>query len=175
MFRIIHFILTVIFFRNHKFLRGSSYDNQHVLVISIVIDSDRGHCCEHLKNIYIYDENWACDMIWMFVCVMNFWAAWNGKNWNFRLFRPNLHEFRLLYLYFVCKCSFREISMINFLIWDQSKPILLILKIEKSKYLKFVNCTFIIHKNGNKKSMQLILQSNSTLFRLNNIFFWDEY
>ena len=36
------------------------------------------------------------------------------------------------------------------IIWDQSKPISLYLKIKKLKNSKFVNCTFIIHKKGNK-------------------------
>ena len=36
--------------------------------------------------------------------------------------------------------------------------------------MKFVNCTFIIHKNGNKISKQPILKSNSTSFMFNNIF-----
>ena len=31
------------------------------MVISIVIDSDWGHCYEHLKKS-IYDENWQSDM-----------------------------------------------------------------------------------------------------------------
>ena len=47
-------------------------------------------------------------------------------------------------------------------ILDQSKPISLYLKIKK-----FVNCTFIIHKNGNKTSIQPILKSNSTSFIFN--------
>ena len=36
-------------------------------------------------------------------------------------------------------------------ILDQSKPISLYLKIKNRKFknLKFVNCTFIIHENGN--------------------------
>ena len=42
---------------------------------------------------------------------------------NFGLFRPNLHELGLFLQYFVCKCSFREISMIKMVILDQSKPI----------------------------------------------------
>ena len=51
-------------------------------------------------------------------------------------------------------------------ILDQSKPISLILKIEKSKFKnpKFVNCTFIIHKNGNKTSVQPMLKSISMPF-----------
>ena len=61
--------------------------------------------------------------------------------------------------------------MVKIVILDQNKPIWLILKIKKSKILnpKFVNCTFIIHKNGNKTSIQPILESNST-FMTNNIF-----
>ena len=75
--------------------------------------------------------------------------------------------------YFVCKCSFREISMIKIAILDQRKPIFLyfkIKKIQKLKNSKFVNCKFIIHKNGNKTSMQPILKLNSTSFMYYNIF-----
>ena len=38
-------------------------------VISIVIDSDRGHSYEHLKKKSIYDENWTREclcMRWIF-------------------------------------------------------------------------------------------------------------
>ena len=49
-----------------------------------------------------------------------------SKKLNFGLFRSNLCELRLFHPYFVCKCSFREISMIKMVILDQSKPILLI-------------------------------------------------
>ena len=95
-----------------------------------------------------------------------------AKKWNFGFFRPNLHELGLFHPYFVCKCSFREISMIKMVILDQSKPISLILKFKKLKIqkLKFVNCTFIININGNKSSIQPILKSNSTSFMFNNIF-----
>ena len=34
---------------------------------------------------------------------------------------------------------------------------------------------FIIHKNGNRTSIQPILKSNSTSFMFNNIFCEDEY
>ena len=47
---------------------------------------------------------------------------------------------------------------------------MLYLKIKKNKNPKFVNCTFIIHKNGNKTGIQQILKSNSTAFMFNNIF-----
>ena len=44
--------------KNKIDLRGSYGINQQIFVISIVIDSDRGHCCEPFKKyIYIYDEN----------------------------------------------------------------------------------------------------------------------
>ena len=62
--------------------------------------------------------------------------------------------------------------MTKMVILDQSKPILLYLKIIKKKFKnpKFVNCTFIIHKNGNNTSIQPILKSNSISFMFNNIF-----
>ena len=52
-------------------------------------------------------------------------------------------------------------------ILEQSKPISLYLKIKNKK---FVNCTFIIYKNGNKASIQPLLISNSTSFMFNKIF-----
>ena len=55
-------------------------------------------------------------------------------------------------------------------ILNQSKPISLYLKIKKFKNPKYVNCAFIIQKNGNKTSIQPILKSNSTSFKFNNIF-----
>ena len=54
-----------------------------------------------------------------------------------------MRELMLFHPYFVCKCSFREISMIKIVILDQSKPISLIL---------------------NKTNIQPILKSNSTSF-----------
>ena len=116
-------------------------------------------------------EHMTC--IWMFVYAMNFWAARNGKKLNFSLFRPNLHESGLFHPYFVCKCSFREISMIK-IIFDQSKPISLYLKIKKLKIEKSeiskIACLLFI-KNGNKTSIQPILKLNSTSFMFNNIFY----
>ena len=55
------------------------------LVISIVIDSERGHCYEHLKKNY--DENWARDM-YLNVCVCDESLSchkWqNKKCWTFQ-------------------------------------------------------------------------------------------
>ena len=49
------------------------------MVISIVIDSDRGNCYEHLKKTSNYNENWACDM-YLNVCVCDeYWTVRNGK------------------------------------------------------------------------------------------------
>ena len=45
-----------------------------------------------------------------------------------------------------------------------------LLKKSKIENPKFVNSTFIIHKNGNKTSIQSILKSNSKSFMFNNIF-----
>ena len=63
-----------------------------------------------------------------------------AKSVNFGLFRPNLPQLGLFHPYFVCKCSFRKILMIKMLILDQSKPISLILKTEKSKIQKSEIC-----------------------------------
>ena len=107
--------------------------------------------------------------IWMFVCAMNFWPGRNGNRWSFWFFRPNLPQLGPFHPYFVCKCCFRAISIIKMVILDQSKPILLYLKIKKFKNPKFVNFTFIIHKNGNKTSIQPIIKLNSTSFMFYNI------
>ena len=55
-------------------------------------------------------------------------------------------------------------------ILDQSKPILLYFEKQKIQNPKFVNYTFIIHKNRNKTSIQSILKSNYKSFMFNNIF-----
>ena len=52
-------------------------------------------------------------------------------------------------------------------ILDQSKRIQLYLKIKIFKNPKFANCTFIIHRNRNKTSIQPILKSKSTSFMFN--------
>ena len=64
-------------------------------------------------------------------CVCEFLSFQKGKKLNLGLFRPNLRELGLFQPHFVCKCSFRKISMTKIVILDQSKPISLILKIEK--------------------------------------------
>ena len=68
--------------------------------------------------------------IWMFVHAMIFELPEMAKKWNFWLFRPNLPQLLLFYLYFLFKSSFRVISMIKMVILDQSKPISLYLKIK---------------------------------------------
>ena len=56
------------------------------MVISIVIDSDRGQCYEHLKKS-IYDENWVGDM-YLNVCVCDEFLSsqkWQKiKFWTFQ-------------------------------------------------------------------------------------------
>ena len=103
------------------------------MVISIVIDSDRGHCYEHFKKNQITMKIEPVTSIWMFVCAMNFWAARKGKKMKFWTFQAQPTRVGVFHAYFVCKCSFREISMIKIAILDQSKPISLILKIKNSK------------------------------------------
>ena len=68
-----------------------------------------------------------------------------SKKLSFALFRPNVHELGLFHPYFVCKFSFREISMIKMVILDQSKPISLILKIKKLKIQKSEICKLHVY------------------------------
>ena len=80
------------------------------------------------------------------VCVCDeFLSTRNGKYLNFGLFRPNLRELELFHPYFVCKYSFREISMIKIVMLDQSRPISLIFKIEKQKIQKSQICKWHIY------------------------------
>ena len=141
------------------------------MVISIVIDSDRGHCYEHLKKNQFPMKIERVTFIWTFMFTINFELPEMSKKWSFGFFRPNLPQLGLFYPYFVCKSSFRVISMTKMVILDRSKPISLYLKIKKiKKNPKFVNFTFIIHKKLNNTSIQPILKSNSTSFMCNNIF-----
>ena len=117
------------------------------LDISIVIDSDRGHF-KFFLSVFFFN--------------LSFW-----------LFRPNLLELALSRPHFLSKCSFREVSNIFFLLfrmkisrfgkfWKTIK--------QKYKNRTLVNCTFIIHENGNKTSIQPVLKLNSTPFMFNNNF-----
>ena len=114
------------------------------LIVSIVIDSDRGHCYEHLNKNQFMMKIEPVTCIWMSVCAMNFWATRNCKKLSFGLFRPNLPQLGLFHPYFVCKCNFREISMIKMVIWDQSKPISLIFEI-KLKIQKYEICELHVY------------------------------
>ena len=119
--------------------RGSLTFKLAVLEISIVIDSDRGHCYEHLKK---NDENWPVTYIWMFVYSTNFELPEMSKKWTLDFSGPNLHASGLFHPNFVCKSSFRVISMIKMVISDQSKPIYHFWK--KIKILKIQNL-YIAH------------------------------
>ena len=108
-----------------------------LLVISIVIDCDRGNCYENLKKKTNYDGNWARDLYFN-VCVYHeFWAARNGKKVMFWTF-PAKPASGLFHPYFVCKSSFSVISIIKMVILDQSKPISLYLKIQNWKIYKLL-------------------------------------
>ena len=61
--------------------------------------------------------------IWMFVYAINFELPEMSKNWTLNLSGPNLPQLGLFHPDFVCKSSFRVISMIKMVILDQSKPI----------------------------------------------------
>ena len=103
----------------------------------------------------------------MFVYVINFELPEISKKWSLGFFRPNLPQLGLFHPYFVCKISFIVISIIKMVIFDQSKPIF---ENKKFKNPKLVNCKFIVHKNGNKTSRQLILKLNSTSFMFDKNF-----
>ena len=114
------------------------------MVISIVIDSDRGHCYEHFKKyIYIYDENWMRDIYLNVYVYDKFWAARNVKIVKFWIFQAQPASVRVFRPYFVCKSSFRVISMTKMLILDQSMPIgwreevVAYLKIKKLKKMEY--------------------------------------
>ena len=72
----------------------------------------------------------------MFMFTINFELPEMSKKLSFEFFRPNLPQLGLFHPYFLCKSSFRVISMIKMVIWDQSKPISLNLKIKKLKIQK---------------------------------------
>ena len=115
------------------------------MVISIVIDSDRWHCYKHLKNIYIYDEIWTRDM-YLNVCVWDdFWASRNFKKVKFWTFQAQPASVRVISSIFLCKSSFRVISMIKIVILDQSKPISLYLKIKKLKIQESKICKLHVY------------------------------
>ena len=65
----------------------------------------------------------------MFMFYNEFIAAINVKKWLL-IFQANLPQLGLFCGYFVCKTSFRVISMIKMVILDQSKPISLLFKIK---------------------------------------------
>ena len=56
-----------------------------------------------------------------------------AKKLSFGLFTHNQPQLGLFHPYFVCKSSFRVISMIQMVILDQSKPLWLIFDKKKSK------------------------------------------
>ena len=69
----------------------------------------------------------------MFVYAMIFELPEMAKNEILNFSGPTCVSYGYFILYFICKCSFREISMIKMVILDQSKPISLYLKIKKFK------------------------------------------
>ena len=73
--------------------------------------------------------------IWMFVYAINFEQPEMSKKWTLDFSGPNLSQLGLFHPYFVCKGSFRVISMIKMVILDKSKQIYLIFekKIKISK------------------------------------------
>ena len=117
----------------------------YVLKLLSRSDSDRGHSYKHLKKINL---RWKMRPWHVFECSCVRWIfklPEMAKKWNFEFFRPNLRELWLFHPYFVCKCSYREISMIKIVILDQSKPISLILKIKNLIIQKTEICKFHVY------------------------------
>ena len=87
--------------------------------------------CDWLLNKFLQVKiSQRGTFIWTIVFYDKFIAAINVKKWSFGFFWPNLPQLGLFHPYFVCKSSFRVISMTKMVIWDQSKPISLLLKIK---------------------------------------------
>ena len=101
------------------------------LDFSIVIDSDKRTSLRAFQKNQITMKIEPLTCISMFVYAMNFEMPEMTKKLSFRPFTHNLPQLGLFHSNFVCKSSFREISMIKMVILDQSKPISLILKKEK--------------------------------------------
>ena len=58
------------------------------MVVSIVIDFDRGHCYEHFqKKKSIYDEKWTRDIYLNVYVYDKFWAARNIKTLKLWIFQ----------------------------------------------------------------------------------------
>ena len=71
--------------------------NSHFLEISIVIDSDRGHCYKNFKKVYL---RWKLSAWHVFECSCVWWIfelPEMEKKWSFELFRPNMHELGLFH------------------------------------------------------------------------------
>ena len=72
----------------------------------------------------------------MFVYAMIFELPEMAQKLSLGFFRPNLPQLGLFHPYFASKSSFRVISIIKMVIFEQSKPISLYLKIKTSKIKK---------------------------------------
>ena len=68
-----------------------------------------------------------------------------AKNEIFDFSGPTCVSYGYFIKYFVWKYSFREIAMIKIVIWDQSKPISLILKNKKFKIQKSKICELHVY------------------------------
>ena len=66
------------------------------MVISIVIDSDRGHCYEHFKKKIIYDENLTRDIYLNVYVYDKFWAARNVKKVKLWIFQAQPASVRII-------------------------------------------------------------------------------
>ena len=131
-------------------LKGDRWPiNGCFLDFSIIIDSDRGHCCEHLKKISL---RWKLSPWHVFECLGMRWIL-SCQKWQkvqFGIFQARPASFRVI-SYFVCKSSFRVISMTKIAILDQMKPISLIFKNKKTKIKKSKICKLHVYYSYKRK------------------------
>ena len=84
--------------------------------------------------------------MYLIVCVRDeFLSCQKWQKIEFWTFQAQPPQLGLYHPNFVCKCSFREISMIKMVILDQSKPISLILIIKKLKIQKSEICKLHVY------------------------------
>ena len=117
--------------------------NSFFLTFQLLLILIRGIVTSIKKKLRWKSSPWhvfeCLSMRWILSC-----QKW-PKKWSFRLFIHNLPQLGLFDPYFVCKWSFRVISMLKIVILDQSKPITQILKNKKSKIQKCKICKLNVY------------------------------
>ena len=66
------------------------------MVVSIVINSDGGHCYDNLKKKSIYNKNWTSDIYLNVNVYDKFWAARNVKKVKLWIFQAQPASVRVI-------------------------------------------------------------------------------